>query len=296
MSVDGAEAFDLSKRVLADRGVEHEQCFVRRVFVELAHDAHDLREFGHQFGLVLQAAGGVDQRDVGVDFLRALHGLKRDASGVRALRRGDEHRRPLAWPRSAIARSRRRGRYRRRRSTILAPAPSSSFGELADGRGFARAVDANDQHDARLGAAGEIEMRLARLQHARNFGRPEASRASSAPFSLLKRSSDELCGDAMGRGRAHVGGDQRFFQFVSAAASSFSLGENRGEAFGELGRGFAQAVEQALALGASACGVSFLVEQTPDHAGAPIRCAPSCAVKRKRHLLGEGHGAGDRQC
>ena len=59
-----AENLDLAERVLADRGVEHQQHRMRRGRLDLAHHAHDFFQLAHQLGAVLQAAGGIDQHDV----------------------------------------------------------------------------------------------------------------------------------------------------------------------------------------------------------------------------------------
>ena len=73
-------------RVLADRGVEDEQGRVRRLRVELADHPHDLLQLGHEAGLVLQAAGRVDQEHVGAVGSRLLQGVEGEARRVGALR------------------------------------------------------------------------------------------------------------------------------------------------------------------------------------------------------------------
>ncbi len=60
-----AENLDLAERVLPDGGIEHQQHRMRRRRLDLAHHAHHFFQFAHQFGAVLQAAGGIDQHDVG---------------------------------------------------------------------------------------------------------------------------------------------------------------------------------------------------------------------------------------
>ena len=58
------ERLDLRQRVLADGGVEHQQHRMRRLGIDLLHDANDLLQLVHQLGLVLQPPGGVDQQHV----------------------------------------------------------------------------------------------------------------------------------------------------------------------------------------------------------------------------------------
>src|SRR5258707_9600021 len=55
---------DLRQRILSYRGIEHQQYRVRRGGIDLPDDANDFFELAHQFGLVLQAASGIDQQYV----------------------------------------------------------------------------------------------------------------------------------------------------------------------------------------------------------------------------------------
>ena len=59
-----AENLDLRQPILPGGGVEHEQDVVRRFGVEAAEHAADLGKLFHQMGLVLEAAGGVDDQRV----------------------------------------------------------------------------------------------------------------------------------------------------------------------------------------------------------------------------------------
>ena len=60
-----AEDLGLGVRVLTDRRVEHQQYRMRCRGIDLFQDAHDLLQFAHQIGLVVQPPGGVDQQHVG---------------------------------------------------------------------------------------------------------------------------------------------------------------------------------------------------------------------------------------
>ena len=111
------------ERVLAGRRVEHQHDVVRRVGVEPAEHAADLGELVHQPGLVLQPAGGVDDQHVGADRGAALDPFEHQAGGVAAFLAGDDrHVEPLG-PDLELARSRRRGRCRRRPASPHNPAP-----------------------------------------------------------------------------------------------------------------------------------------------------------------------------
>ena len=131
---------------------------------------------------------------------------------------------------------------------------------------------------------GQIERGFTRLQNTRDFTRErDACFLNAVLFAetLLRQSAR----DPRRRRRAHVGRDKRVFQFSQIGRVELLLGENRGETFRELARRLTQAIEQALGLffRLGAFGLLlFLVEQTPNHAATPIRCAPSWALKRRR--------------
>src|SRR5580704_5435996 len=81
---DLAENLDLRQRVLADGGVEHEQHGMRRRRLDLLHHPHHLFQLAHQFGTVLQTAGGVDQQHVDVFLFCRLDRLENQTGGVGA--------------------------------------------------------------------------------------------------------------------------------------------------------------------------------------------------------------------
>ena len=135
--------------------------------VELFQHADDLGELGHQIGLVVQPAGGVDQQQS-----RHLSVLARLAA---RRRRGRRHPRPLrrerparrcARPRSPAARRRRPGRCRRRRASRPCRSRDRNARKLADGGGLAAAVDADDEHDMRRARRDRARGLRHRLQHA----------------------------------------------------------------------------------------------------------------------------------
>src|SRR5262249_54959923 len=90
-----AKHLDLGQRILPDRGVEHQQNGMRRHGIDLLHHAHDLLEFVHQYRLVLQAAGGVDEQHVHVLAARLRERVESETGRVGAWRARD-HRRAAA--------------------------------------------------------------------------------------------------------------------------------------------------------------------------------------------------------
>ena len=66
------ELLGLLKGVLARRAVEHEQHLLRSIRQHFAHGVLDLGQLVHQAHVVVQAAGGVDDDDVGILCFGAL--------------------------------------------------------------------------------------------------------------------------------------------------------------------------------------------------------------------------------
>ena len=90
---DLAEHLHLVQRVLPCRGVQHQQCVVRRGFVFLANDADDLGQLFHQVGAVLQPPGRVDHQEIGaiglgLPALASDWGYLREALGPAAISYG----------------------------------------------------------------------------------------------------------------------------------------------------------------------------------------------------------------
>jgi hypothetical protein len=75
------EDLDLLERVLPVGGIEHEDHIVRRLGVEAAQHAADLGQLVHQFALVVQAPGGVDDQHVGALVGRRLDRVEHDRGG-----------------------------------------------------------------------------------------------------------------------------------------------------------------------------------------------------------------------
>ena len=144
------------QRVLSGRRVEGQQHGMRRLRVVLPDHADDLLELGHQLGLVLQAAGGVDDEHVGPG-VPAPRRMRRRQGPPR--RRRASRTRPATPVRSpqifscSIAAARN---VSPAASITDCPPVRQLRGELADGRRLARAVDADHQDD--MGLVRQIEL------------------------------------------------------------------------------------------------------------------------------------------
>ncbi len=121
---------------------------MRRGRLDLAHHAHHFFQFAHQLGTILQAAGGIDQNDVGVFRLGCADGIEGKTRRVGTRRAGfDGGAGPLAPDLELID---GRGTECIARHQHDAFSLGAEFGgELADGGGLAGAVDAGHQNDER---------------------------------------------------------------------------------------------------------------------------------------------------
>ena len=79
------EHLDLLQGILSRGGVQYQQHRVRSRCVLFAQHADDLGQFLHQCGLVVQAARGVDQQDVGALGFRLRQRIERETGGVSVL-------------------------------------------------------------------------------------------------------------------------------------------------------------------------------------------------------------------
>ena len=98
----------------------------------------------------MKSARRVAENDVNTSRLRRGERVEQHRAGIRALDRADDLALGAVCPNFKLIRRRRAERVRRAQQYALALA-LQTVGDLADGRGLAHAVHADDQHDARLG-------------------------------------------------------------------------------------------------------------------------------------------------
>ena len=109
----------------------------------------------------MQAARRVAEDDVHIARLRRRERIEQHRAGVRALDRADDLAARAVRPDLELVGRRRAERIRRAQQHALALA-LEAVGHLADGRGLAHAVHADDQHDARL--RRQVERGVAHVQ------------------------------------------------------------------------------------------------------------------------------------
>ncbi len=220
-----AEDLGLGMRVLPDRRVEHEQHGMRRRGIDLFEDAHDLLQFAHQIGLVVEAPGGVDQQQIGALFARPHQGVVGEPGGIRPGRAGQHRTLGALAPDLQLL---DRGRPERvaggeeHRFALIAVL----FRQLADRRRLAAAVDPDDEDhegpDRRVDAQ--------RLHH--RLDQPDDLHGERGAH-LLGRDllveagsperGDHLAGDA----DPHIAGDQQIFQLAERIVVEPAAQEDR---------------------------------------------------------------------
>ncbi len=184
---------------------------MRGVLEPLADHPPNLGELVHQVSLGVQAAGGVDDHDVGAAGLSGLDRVVGDRSRVRPRSRADDLRARSFGPLGELLDRRRPvgigGRDHHVELQLLGQVP----GDLADRRRLAGAVDPDHHQHRRLG--GEVD---APLPHRRQLGddldQPLLHRgAVGGHLSGVDVALEPL--DHLGRGRrADVGEDEQLLE------------------------------------------------------------------------------------
>ena len=219
------EGFDLTVRVLADGTVHDQKGGVRCRFVDLLDDANDLFKLRHQILAVLQPPCRIDQNDLDIVRLGLFQCAIGKAGGIGAVIAGNDGAAGTFAPYLELldggGAEGITGDQHHRLAIGL-----EAVGELADGRGLARAVDAADQYDVRP-VLGIYFKRLGDgIQDCRHF--------------LGQRFADFFVGDVLvefrfcqgidqlGRcGDADIGGDQGFLEFIKRGLIQLAGTEDR---------------------------------------------------------------------
>ena len=239
---DLGELLDLGERVLPDRGVEHEQHRVGRGRVELLQHPDDLVQLVHQPGLVLQAAGGVDEQHV--DRLCPCRGqrLISEARGIGALDAGDHRAFGARTPDLELLD--RRGAEgvagREHDAAALAREPR---GELADGRRLAGAVDAGDEDHERLRRRIDRQRLRDGLEDLLDLGGEDRLDLVGADILVVAALADRF-GDPGRRGDAEVGADQHVLELFEHARIELALGDEVGDRGRDRGGGAGEPAAQ----------------------------------------------------
>ena len=166
---DVAEHLDLVQCVLAGGGVEDQHRVVRGGYRLFLQHAADLGEFVHQAGLVLEAAGGVDDQHVGAGLAGLFEGGKGQPRRVAAFGSGDDRNPGTLAPDLQLLGRRRPERVAggQHDGIVLL---GETVRQLGDGGGLAAAVDADDQDHLRPRKGDDGERLGDGCQHGLDLG------------------------------------------------------------------------------------------------------------------------------
>lgn len=206
------EHLDLLQRILPRRRIQHQHHVVRGGGVDPPQHAADLGQFVHQFALVLQPSGGVDDQHVDPRLGRLLHRVPHHARRIAAFRTGHDRHADAVGPGPQLpdrggAERVARGQHH---AVILL---HEQMRELRDGRRLAAAIDADHQDHLRPRKRLDRDRRRDLLQHLLDLlgdHQPDAEFFHVALEATLGQPPADLS-----RGlRAQVGRDQRLLDIV----------------------------------------------------------------------------------
>ena len=216
---------------------------MRGLRIDLLQHPNDLEQLVHQGGFVLQPAGGVDQDDVVALGLGLGIGVEGQAGGVGAVAAALEGRPGALGPdfqlfagcgAEGVAGD----------DHHLRPLTGQVGGDLAQGRGLARAVDPDEQGDERSRAAQRFVAGLV-VDEFRSHGLRQRLLdltliGARAEAQLAEAGHDPVCG----RG-PEIALQQMLFQPLERGLGQRFLDEGRDDLFGHLLRGAGEALGQA---------------------------------------------------
>ena len=215
---------------------------MRRIGLHLLDHAHHLGQLVHQISLVVQAAGGVDQDDIGPLLLGGLDRLEGQRGGIRPLLPRHEGRAgPLRPDLQLLDRGRAEGVARRHQHAV--PGVGKVLAELADGRGLTRPVDPDHKDDVGGVAGVDLQRDFDRQQHLGDLLRQRLANFLVGDF-LVEAGLGEVGDDLRSRGCAEVGHDQRLFEFFEGIVVEFAPVEGADDTAGQPRRRLCQPAGQ----------------------------------------------------
>ena len=233
---------DLRQRILSHRGIQHQQHRMRRRGVDLLDDANHLFELVHQFGLVLQPAGGVDQQHIEFSFARCREGIEGETRGIRPLRARD-HRRSgaLAPDLQLLDGSGAKGVAGRQHH--LAALGGQLGGQFSDRGGLAGAVDADHQDDERLLCRVDDQRLCHRRQDFFHFGRDHGLHIVGRNGLVVAAVADRGRNPRRHLG-AEIGAQQHVLDILEHGPVELAFGDEIGDRGSERTRGTLQSAGQ----------------------------------------------------
>ena len=222
----------LLERVLSLARVEHQQHFVRRALVDPAHHALHLLQFVHQVRLRVQATCGVGEQDVDAPRAGCLQRVEHDRSGICAGGLRDHGHVVAIAPDLQLldgGGAERVARGEHDFEALLLQLPR----ELADGRGLAGAVDADDENRERRSGAVDLQWLLRRPQDVQQRAAQRCEQCFEIVELLALDLATQLFEDALRGFDANVRGDQSRLELVENRVVDAACRQQVGEVVGQ---------------------------------------------------------------
>ena len=152
----------MQKTVLSGGAIQYQQDFSCGIGQLPFHDAADFVQLIHQILLVMESAGGVNENHICALGFGRLDAVEHHRCGVCALVLTDNAAAGALGPDFQLVSCGGAEGIACYQQNIL-PLLGQLSGNLADGGGFAHAVDTDDQHHR--GGCGQIQGSIAHIQH-----------------------------------------------------------------------------------------------------------------------------------
>src|SRR5205085_895714 len=215
---DSEKLSRLLQTVLARDGVNDEKRFMRSALDLARGDALHLLKLGHQVRFVVKSPCGVNDEHVGAARLRRSKGVEEDSRGVCALLLLYERDAGALGPDGELVGGGGAEGVGGADENVVALG-LDALRELADGRGLADAVDADDHDDVRQNRDGHAlfggdALLLGLVEYGEQLVLYRALQRGDVAYLLARDSAPNLVEYVGRRLHADVGGDERLFQFV----------------------------------------------------------------------------------
>ncbi len=221
---DILENLDLIECILAGgciQGLENRVWGFRIVF---AKNTNDLGEFVHQFGLVLQTACSVDDKNIAARIFGLLPCIIGKARCIGPeLARNNRGTGALAPDMELFDGGSAESIACRKHD--LEAASGQFCGKLADGRGLAGAIDADNQNDMRLVREIKLQRLCDRPKHLFDFRAHDVAHFFASHVLAITTGRQRI-GHTHGRFKAEIGLNEHVFKILQRVLIELALGED----------------------------------------------------------------------
>ena len=189
-----------------------------------------------------QAAGRVRQHHINFARFRRFHGIEAHGGRIAFFLRNHHHAVALAPFLQLFARGGTEGIARSQHHAFALFL--EIFGQLADGRGFARAVNAGHHDDERLAVFGQDQRFFQRFEQIVNRFFQRLAQLFAVFQAAQRHAFAHFLHQMLGRFDAHVAGQQHGFQLFIQIFVDFAAAEHARQRFGHVVARFVQSAHQ----------------------------------------------------